>query len=111
MASHTPTLGIPETKPENKESKVEITLLGQRLVLKSSQINADVFKEIVQLATHKLDQAQARTKGAPAHQVALLALLDLAEEYVSAKKKTQDYKTEMAERSNQLLSLIEAEFQ
>lgn len=110
MASQNPFVGSAETTETPVETKVEINLLGQRLVLRSSQMSAEAFQEITQIASRKLDAAQERSKGAPAHQIALLALLDLAEEYVSAKKKTQNYKDQMTEKSNQLLNLIEAEF-
>ncbi|MBI2712225.1 MAG: cell division protein ZapA [Bdellovibrio sp.] len=108
MDSEKSTLTVSETR--TIETKIEVKLLGQKLVLKSADLNAERFQEIIHLAGKKLDLAQARAKNAPPHQVALLALLDLAEEYVAAKKRTQDYQTEMHEKSDELRRLIEAEF-
>lgn len=93
----------------SKSSTTEVKLLGQRIVLKSSETDPEVIRQVVQLATLKLTESEGRNRGAAPHQIALLALLDLAEEYVKAKKRTMDFKQQVDDQSNHLLSLVEAE--
>jgi cell division protein ZapA (FtsZ GTPase activity inhibitor) len=84
--------------------------LGQRIVLKSSETDPEVIKQVLSLVSDKLTEAEGRSRGTAPHQIALLALLDLAEEYVKAKRRTLDFKQQVDDKSNQLLNLIEAEF-
>lgn len=86
----------------------EVKLLGQKIILKSTEADPEVIRDVVQLVTMKLDAAENRSKGAVPHQIALLALLDLAEEYVKAKRKTQDLKGQLDGKSGKLLDLIES---
>lgn len=88
---------------------MDVKLLGQKIVLKSTESDPEMLKQVIQLATSRLNEVESRSKGAPSHQIALLALLDLAEEYVRAKKKTMDLKTQLDEKSSKLLSLVEIE--
>lgn len=92
-----------------KTYTTEVKLLGQKIVLKSSETDPDTIHEVVQLVTLKLAEAELRSKGAAPHQVALVALLDLAEEYVKAKKRTLEFKQQVDDKSTQLLDLVEAE--
>src|SRR5690242_10243759 len=86
----------------------EVKLLGQKIVLKSSEADPETVQQVIQLVNNKLGEAENRSKGVVPHQVALLALLDLAEEYVRAKKKTMELKTQLEEKSTRLLNLIES---
>lgn len=87
----------------------EVKLLGQKIVLRTSETDPEVIQEVLQLVSKKISEAEGRGRGAAPHQVALLALLDLAEEYVKAKKRTTEFKNLLEDKSNQLLSLVEAE--
>jgi cell division protein ZapA (FtsZ GTPase activity inhibitor) len=91
-------------------STLEVKLLGQRIVLKSSETDPELIREVLDLVSRKLDEAENRSRGAPPHQTAVLALLDLAEEYIQAKKRTLDFKQQLDEKSSELLSLVETEF-
>jgi hypothetical protein len=42
--------------------------------------------------------------------VTLLALLDVAEEYVQARKRVAGYQREVADKSKELSNLLDAEF-
>lgn len=90
---------------------VEIELLGQKIVLKSSGEDPELIREVVALASERLKIARQRSgKGAVApHHVALLALLDMAEEYVRARKRSGEYRKAVLEKSERLKSLIESE--
>ena len=92
-----------------KTTPLEIKLLGQKIVLKTTESNPELAKEIVNLVSSKIKEAESRVKSPAPHQVVLIALLDLAEEYVKAKRKTLDFKREMNEKSSHLLSLLDPE--
>lgn len=93
-----------------KNNNVEIQLLNQKIFLKTSSQDPDLVQEVVDLVSSLLRAAEKRSKGATApHQVALLALLDLAESYVKAQKSTSAFKGEIERKTTRLLELIEAE--
>jgi cell division protein ZapA (FtsZ GTPase activity inhibitor) len=93
-----------------KQQTTEVKLLGQKIILKSSESDPELVKQVVQLVTMKLSEAEARCRGSAPHQVALVALLDLAEEYLKAKKRTLEYKRQLDDKTEKLLGLVEAEF-
>ncbi len=93
----------------NNSQTTEVKLLGQRIVLKTSEKDPETIRQILQLVVLRIEEAEKRSKGAAPHQIALLALLDLAEEYIKAKKRTVDFKQQLDDKSSKLLSLIEAE--
>ena len=88
-------------KPVKRDQSVELRFMGQKFVLKS-QGDPDTIKEVVDLATLRLTDVERRAKGAAAHQVALLALLDLAKEYVKAKRRSQEHKKKIEKRTSEL---------
>jgi cell division protein ZapA (FtsZ GTPase activity inhibitor) len=92
-----------------KGQPIEIRLLGQRIPLKSSETDEGLVREVVAVVTERIRDAEKRSKGASAaHQVILLALLDLAAEYVKAKRKTQDFQRQMNDKAEKLLSILES---
>lgn len=48
-------------------------------------------------------------KGSAPHHVAVMALLDLAAEYLQAKSRTEDFKREVDRKSSELMALLETE--
>jgi len=95
--------------PKPKANSAEIKLLGQRIALKCSETDPELVDETIQLVSMLLRNAELRSKGVAAHQIAILALLDLAGEYVKAKRRTTTYKRQMDQKSQELLKLFEAE--
>lgn len=91
-----------------EKQTVETEFLGQKLVLKTEG-DPSFVQEVVDLASLKVKEAEGRAKGAAPHQVALLAVMDLAEDYLRAKKKATDYRSELGEKASHLLQLIETE--
>jgi cell division protein ZapA (FtsZ GTPase activity inhibitor) len=89
----------------------EVNLFGQKLVLKSSDTDPEVIQEVLKMVSTRVSEAEKRGKGAPPHQVALLALLDLAEEYVQARKRTLEYQRQIEEKSSLLINLVELSLQ
>lgn len=90
-------------------STVELRLLGQKIALKSNE-DPQFVREVVDLVSSRIREAEKRMPSAASHHVALLALLDLAEEYVRAKQRAGEHQKQMQDKSSQLLRLIEAEF-
>lgn len=91
-----------------KNQSVEINLLGQKIVLKTSG-DPEVIQEVVTLVSTKIKQIEERSKGQVPHYVALLALLSLGEDYVQAKKRYGHQKYKMEETTRELFQLMEAE--
>ncbi len=92
-----------------KENSIELTLLGEKIILKSGG-DPTMIREVVALASAKIQEAERRGKSSlPPHQIALLALLDVAEDYVYARKRAREQKEALNEKSIELFSLIEAE--
>lgn len=94
-----------------KTQSIEIRLAGQKVVLKSSDQDPALVKEVAELVSQRIRAAEKRMpKGAVApHQVALLALMDLGQEYIMAKGRASGLKRSIEEKSAALLELLEAE--
>ena len=88
---------------------MELNLFGQKIPLKVSETDPQLAREVLALVQLKIKEAQTRNSKAPSHQVLLVALLDLAEEYLKAQRRTVEYKKTLDERASQLITLIETE--
>jgi hypothetical protein len=92
-----------------KQSSYELKLCGQKILLKAPDADSEVADQVLELVSRKLKEAEGRTsKSTAPHQVTLLALLDLAGEYIKAKQKTVEFKRRVGAKSAHLLGLIEA---
>lgn len=90
--------------------KIELSLFGQKIVLKHREQDPKLVAQAVSLVEQKIKEAQTRTpKGSAPHHVAVVALLDLAAEYLQAKSRTEDFKREVDRKSSELMSWIETE--
>jgi len=85
---------------------VELTLQGQRFVLKSD-LDDETLNMIVNFANSRVDGIAAAAPGLPAHRIALLALLDMAEELFHEKRHMTDLKETIRSKSNLLLDMLE----
>ena len=83
----------------------EIQLLGQRLVLKS-EAEPELARAVVDLVSEKLATAQSRSRRNSPDQVALLALLDMAETHLRAKRRVAEHQKRVEEKSEQLLLFL-----
>lgn len=94
-----------------KKQSMEINLCGQRILIKASEIESELSDQVIELVSRKLEEAEARTtsKTVAAHQIVLLALLDVAKEYIQAKQRTVEFKRKISVKSNQVLGLIESD--
>jgi len=90
----------------SKPQTLELDFLGQKVILKSEG-DPEIVQEAIDVASLRLKDVARRTPGAASHQVALLALLDLAEEYVRSKRRAFDHKKKLEKRAQDLIHLVD----
>jgi cell division protein ZapA (FtsZ GTPase activity inhibitor) len=90
-----------------KLQTMELDFLGQKVVLKSEG-DPEVVREAVEVASLRLKDVARRAPGATPDRVALLALLDLAEEYARAKRRASEHKKKLERRAQDLIQLVDA---
>ena len=100
---------ILKSRSTTAKPSMEFTILGQRIPIRTSEKDPELVAEISSMVSLLLKNAELRTtrSGAVAHQVALLALLDLAQEYVKAKRRTATFKRNVTEKSARLTELVQ----
>lgn len=93
-----------------KESQViEIPLMGQKIILKT-HADPRLAREVTALVLERLAASEKRVKNANApHLAALLALFDIAEDYVEAKRKVSEHQSEAIIKMNDLEVWIDSE--
>lgn len=88
----------------NTPTTVELKILNQRISLRTSDNDPEFTAEVVDLVSSLIEKSENRMKtNRVPSQVMVLAMLELAEEYVRAKKRTGDYKAEVARRAEQIV--------
>lgn len=92
-----------------KTQAIELTLMGQKIVLRTSADPKHV-EAVTALVKERLAVSEKRLKGSNApHLAAVLALFDLSEEYIEAKKRTADHLTSIEDQSRKLSDWVQAE--
>ena len=91
----------------SKPQTIELDFLGQKITLKSEG-DPEIMKEAVEIAGLRLKDVARRAPGVASHQVALLALLDVAEEYVRSKRRAFDHKKKLERRAQDLINLVDS---
>jgi hypothetical protein len=88
---------------------IEIPLMGQKVILKT-HADPKLVEEVTALVRERLDASEKRVKntGAP-HLAALLALFDITEDYVEAKRKVAANQTELMDKISQIQTWIDSE--
>ena len=90
-----------------KNHVIEIPLMGQKIVLKT-QADPRLVEEVTALVIERLAASEKRVKNANApHLAALLALFDVAEDYVEAKRKILEHQGELTAKVQQLQSWVD----
>ncbi|MBS1961854.1 MAG: cell division protein ZapA [Bdellovibrionales bacterium] len=91
-----------------KNHVIEIPLMGQKIVLKT-QADPKLVEEVTALVKERIGNSEKRVKNANApHLAALLALFDVAEDYVEAKRKIQEHQSELLAKVSQLQSWVDS---
>ena len=91
-----------------KNHVIEIALMGQKIILKT-QADPKLVEEVTALVLERLSASEKRVKNANApHLAALLALFDVTEDYVEAKRKISDHQSELQHKVQQLQSWVDS---
>lgn len=89
-------------------SPIILKILGQRLVLKSDA-DSDRSRRVVEWVTERVSViekrlvATSKSSVIPPMHIALLALLEIGQEYLDAKGRTEKYQTEMNQVAQMLM--------
>lgn len=86
-------------------ARSEITIKNQKIPLKSSTASE---AEVIRLAQTLITNAEKRMKNSAAHEIMLIALLDLAEDYLKAKDGTRAWKQKIYKTADRLASATQA---
>ncbi len=79
-------------------AEMEIDILGERLLIRASE-DPEVVGEVAELVKLRLQEANRRLSGTPnKNRVLLLALLDLAEEYVKSRRRLLSQRSKISAR-------------
>jgi len=90
-----------------EDNKIEFNFLGEKVYFKYKG-DRNLVIEAVRLAEEKIKGVQLRTRGmTPHHQLLLTALLELSEDYVKAKYKTIEQRSQLSEKTERLMSLLQ----
>ncbi len=74
-----------------------ISIKGERIPVKASA-DTHIADEVVMLAQERLDRVIERNPNRAAHHIALLALLDLAQDHVLARKDFESFRDRVLKR-------------
>lgn len=91
-----------------QKQTVELDFLGHKIPVKTEG-DPTLVQEIVDLASLKLSDAKRRTPNASPHQIAVLALLDMTEEYVKARARAAEHRSKLTTQAESLVTKLEAE--
>ena len=91
-----------------KKHTIELNLKGQTIVLKT-EADPVLAEQVTKLVKERLAQAEARVQSSAPHLSAILALFDLAEEYVQAKARAGQHQETFERKTKDLLHFIDSE--
>lgn len=84
-----------------------VEILGRPLTLKSS-LTPEHLQAVAKLVDEQLQELQRAFPASPLTDLAILAALNLAGEFIEIKEDYQQLRTEIEERSRQLIEKLEA---
>lgn len=90
-----------------KESvrSVQVKLLGEKITLKTMSNDIEVADQALKLVATLLEAAEKKAAGRlPQNQVLLLALLELAADHVKAKKRSDQFFSELDQKLEDIIS-------
>lgn len=86
----------------------EIHFFGERILLRTEE-GQSTMQEAIEIVESKIRESESKVKNPQPHHVALLALLDLAGDFIKARDRLVEYQAQMDQTTKELLSLIEAQ--
>jgi cell division protein ZapA (FtsZ GTPase activity inhibitor) len=89
----------------NAAHQQEFNLLGQKIVVKSSD-EAELAKMAIQLVNQKVDELKEKNPLMGPQQIAVLALLEIAGSLVKDRQSIDEYRHELDRRCSMLMTEI-----
>ncbi len=93
-----------------QKTQIEVDLLGEKLLLRASE-DPEIVQEVAELVKLRLQESRRRLSQkaeAPSRQnILLLALLDLAEEYVKSKRRSLVHRSRIGTKLVEIRSMLE----
>jgi len=84
----------------------EISIMGQKFMIRSES-NDDYVQEVAEFVDQKINEVMTSTKSVASLNVAILAAMNIADEYMKFKRE-RDEKTHMAEKKiKDLIELVD----
>ena len=91
-------------------SSVELDVLGERLLVRSAE-DPDFVNEVAEVVKLRLQESKRRLAQKEPHpsrqNVLLLALLDLAEEYVKSKRRSLVHRSKIGSKIIEIKALLD----
>lgn len=85
---------------------MEVTMVGQKFRVRSDADEVYV-QSLANYVDKKIAEISRQTRAVTTRQVALLAALDIADEYFRARERSHDFRREVRRRSLRLLEMLE----
>ena len=96
--------------PQATKTAVEFDVLGEKLVVTAAE-DPEIVQEVAELVKLRLQESRRRLSlktPTPSRQnVVLLALLDLAEEYVKSKRRTLVHRSKISSKLVEIRAMLE----
>jgi len=93
-----------------QKTQVEIDLLGEKLLLRTNE-DAEIAAEVASLVKQRISESRNRLSQRPGalsrQNILLLALLDLAEEYVKSKRRSLVHRSRIGGKLAEIRSMLE----
>ena len=87
---------------------IPVTIFGQSLILRSNSSAAEV-RRVADFVNQAIDRVEVTNRVADSLHIALLAFLNVAEDYLKLRDAKQGDQQELAARLNRLVQIIEDE--
>lgn len=85
-----------------------IEILGERIPLRVTG-EEDLAERVLQLAQQKIEDVESRVPPMTGgHKIAILALLSLAEENLRAQERVRGYQSNLREKTDRLMELLDS---
>ena len=93
-----------------QKTQIEIDLLGEKLLLRASE-DPEIVQEVAELVKLRLHESRRRlsqkSQAISRQNILLLALLDLAEEYVKSKRRSLVHRSKIGSKLVEIRSMLE----
>lgn len=86
---------------------VEVTIMGQKLQIRSSDADEAYVEEIASYVDKKISDVLSRTKSVASSQVIILAAMNIVDEYLKFKRYNAEKKEAVAKKIESIIEHID----